>query len=48
VISFLLFVGLASMAVCDEFLGLPEMKFSEDNPPTPEKIALGEQLFFDP
>jgi cytochrome c peroxidase len=28
--------------------GLPEIKHPEDNPPTPEKIALGKQLYFDP
>lgn len=28
-------------------LGLPEMKVPADNPQTPEKIALGKQLFFD-
>lgn len=27
---------------------LPEVPFSEDNPQTPEKIALGKMLFFDP
>lgn len=28
--------------------GLPEVKHPEDNLPTPEKIALGKQLYFDP
>ncbi|MDY6983965.1 MAG: cytochrome-c peroxidase, partial [Pseudomonadota bacterium] len=29
-------------------LGLPELKIPENNPQTPEKIALGEKLFKDP
>lgn len=28
--------------------GLPEVKHPEDNPSSPEKIALGKQLYFDP
>ena len=32
----------------DHLLGLPEIKHPEDNPPTPEKISLGKQLYFDP
>lgn len=28
--------------------GLPPVKHPDDNPPTPEKIALGKQLYFDP
>lgn len=28
--------------------GLPEVKHPADNPPTPEKIELGKQLYFDP
>lgn len=28
-------------------LGLPEIKYPASNPPTPEKIALGKQLYFD-
>ncbi len=28
--------------------GLPPVKHPADNPPTPEKIALGKQLYFDP
>ncbi|MEZ6065009.1 MAG: cytochrome c peroxidase [Planctomycetaceae bacterium] len=28
--------------------GLPAVRHPEDNPPTPEKIALGKQLYFDP
>jgi cytochrome c peroxidase len=31
----------------DEPLGLPEVSHPENNPATPEKIALGKQLFFD-
>ncbi len=29
-------------------VGLPEVKHPADNPPTPEKIELGRQLYFDP
>lgn len=29
-------------------LGLPPIKYPKDNPSTPEKIALGKQLYFDP
>jgi cytochrome c peroxidase len=29
-------------------LGLPELEYPEDNPPTEAKIALGKQLYFDP
>lgn len=29
-------------------LGLPELETPDDNPQTPEKIALGEKLYFDP
>ncbi len=40
--------GAASGTVrADDPLGLPEVKFPEDNSPTAEKIALGKQLFFD-
>ena len=37
-----------SASETDHPLGLPEIKHPEDNPPTPEKIALGKQLYFDP
>ena len=41
-------VGLSNAVRADEPLGLPELTFPQDNPPSPEKIALGKQLFFDP
>ncbi len=39
--------GLSNVLRADEPLGLPELTFPQDNPPSPEKIALGKQLFFD-
>lgn len=41
-----LFLGM-STAWADTPLGLPEVRHPEDNPPTPEKIELGKQLYFD-
>ncbi|MDO8137350.1 MAG: cytochrome c peroxidase, partial [Candidatus Brocadiales bacterium] len=29
-------------------LGLPDLEVPEDNPMTPEKVALGKRLYFDP
>jgi cytochrome c peroxidase len=41
--------ALAPLSVvrADVPAGLPEVKHPADNPPTPEKIALGKQLYFD-
>ena len=39
--------GLINAAFADDPLGLPEVTHPQDNAPTPEKIALGKQLFFD-
>mgnify|MGYP006200691291 CR=1 FL=1 len=38
---------LASTLPADPPLGLPDVPIPEDNPQTPEKIALGEKLFLD-
>lgn len=38
---------LATTLPADPPLGLPEVPIPEDNPQTPEKIALGEKLFLD-
>jgi cytochrome c peroxidase len=38
---------LATAVPADPPLGLPEVPVPEDNPQTPEKIALGEKLFLD-
>ncbi|HUQ69884.1 MAG TPA: cytochrome c peroxidase [Planctomycetaceae bacterium] len=38
----------AAVAFAAPPAGLPEVKHPADNPPTPEKIALGKQLYFDP
>lgn len=38
--------GFAALAA--EPAGLPPVVHPKDNPPTPEKIALGKQLYFDP
>jgi cytochrome c peroxidase len=40
------YAGLVSWAA--EPAGLPPVPHPKDNPPTPEKIALGKQLYFDP
>ena len=48
VLMLALVFGAASGSVrADDPLGLPELKFPDDNSPTAEKIALGKQLFFD-
>lgn len=39
---------LACTLWAGEPAGLPPVKHPTDNPPTPEKIALGKQLYFDP
>lgn len=40
--------GAAIQAQDEAPLGLPRVKHPKDNPSTPEKIALGKQLYFDP
>ena len=37
----------ATQRVLDTALGLPAIAYPADNPPTPEKVALGRKLFFD-
>ena len=56
-VALVLTVGLVLVAVCtagsradeqqDDLLGLPPVVHPEDNPLTPEKVALGEKLFLD-
>ena len=43
----MLMVSIAALAD-DPPLGLPAIKHPQDNQPSPEKIALGKQLYFDP
>ena len=40
--------GSPLLAAGDVPAGLPPVRHPESNPPTPEKIALGKQLYFDP
>jgi cytochrome c peroxidase len=40
--------SLVGLALATEPAGLPPVPHPADNPPTPEKIELGKQLYFDP
>ncbi len=42
------FCALSLSLFAAEPAGLPPVEHPKDNPPTPEKIALGKQLYFDP
>ncbi len=44
----LIFCSAIQVVFAAEPAGLPPVQHPKDNPPTPEKIALGKQLYFDP
>jgi len=45
--AFAAVLGLSVTGLAAEPAGLPAVRHPKDNPPTPEKIALGKQLYFD-